>query len=81
MAFKTFIKKLTNFLKLALCEKGVPSSKRLVAMLVILCVLFCTCWSVANYGMTENNKTIIEYQIILVGALLGITSITSIWKK
>lgn len=81
MAFKTFIKKLTNFLKLALCEKGVPSSKRLVAMLVILCVLFCTCWSVTNYGMTENNKTIIEYQIILVGTLLGITSITSIWKK
>lgn len=81
MAFKTFIKKLTNFLKLALCEKGVPSSKRLVAMLVILCVLFCTCWSVTNNGMTENNKTIIEYQIILVGALLGITSITSIWKK
>ena len=39
MAFKTFIKKLTNFLKLALCEKGVPSSKRLVAMLVIIQVI------------------------------------------
>jgi hypothetical protein len=31
-------------------------------------------------GMTDNNRSVLEIEIITAGALLGITSVTSIWK-
>ena len=34
-----------------------------------------------KYGMTDNIKSVIETEILTAGGLLGITSVTNIWKK
>lgn len=65
----------------AFCENGIGSAKRILGALIIVGVMFCTIWSCVNYGMTDNNKSVVETEIITAGGLLGITSITNIWKK
>lgn len=80
MKFKTFINKSLTFLKEAFSENGNPSSKRLLGGIIICVVMFCTTWSIMTTGMTDNNRSVIEIEIITAGALLGITSVTSIWK-
>lgn len=74
------INKCFSYLGKAFSENGYPSSKRILAGLIIIVVLFCTTWSIIKYGMTDNNESIIQIEIITAGALLGVTSITSIWK-
>lgn len=81
MPFKEFISKTLTFIRLAFSEHGYPSSKRILAGLMLIVVLFCTAWSVCSAGMTENNRGIIEFEIVTAGALLGVTSITAIWKQ
>lgn len=65
----------------AFCENGVGSAKRIIGTIIIVGVMFCTIWSCINYGMTDNIKSVIETEIITAGGLLGITSITNIWRK
>jgi hypothetical protein len=65
----------------AFCENGTGSAKRIIGAIMIVGVMFCTIWSCVNYGMTDNNKSVIETEIITAGGLLGITSITNIWRK
>lgn len=74
-------KTVRNLLIEAFCENGVGSSKRIVGTFMIICVMFCTIWSCIEFGMTEPVKSVIETEIITAGALLGITSITNIWKR
>lgn len=65
----------------AFCENGVGSAKRILGALIITGVMFCTVWSCVKFGMTDNNKSVVETEIIVAGGLLGITSVTNIWKK
>lgn len=65
----------------AFSENGVGSAKRILGAIIIVGVMFCTVWSCVKYGMTSNNKSVIETEILTAGALLGITSITNMWKK
>lgn len=76
-----YIKKFITFIRLTLSENGQPSSKRCLAALIFCVVLFCTTHSIMKYGMTDNNKSVIEFEIVTAGALLGVTSVTSIWKN
>ena len=65
----------------AFCENGIGSAKRIIGAIIIIGVMFCTVWSCVNYGMIDNVKSVIETEIITAGGLLGITSITNIWRK
>ena len=65
----------------AFSENGVGSAKRIVGSFMIVCVMFCTIWSCIKFGMIEPVKSVIETEIITAGALLGITSVTNIWRK
>lgn len=80
MNFKGFIYKLLNFTRLAFSERGYPSSKRLFGGFIIICAMAYTGWSIWKDGMTENNKNVLETEIVIAGALLGVSSVTSIWK-
>ena len=70
----------TEFLRRAFSENNVPSAKRVIGGIMIIVVLFCTVWSCIKYGMTAHVTSVIETEIITAGALLGVSSVTSIWK-
>lgn len=65
----------------AFSENGIGSAKRIVGAFMIVCVMFCTIWSCVKFGMIEPVKDVLETEIITAGALLGITSVTNIWRK
>jgi len=65
----------------AFSENGIGSAKRIVGAFMIVCVMFCTIWSCVKFGMIEPVKSVIETEIITAGTLLGITSVTNIWRK
>ena len=73
--------KFTDFLRRAFSENNVPSAKRVVGGVMIVVVMFCTVWSCVKYGMTAHVTSVIETEIITAGALLGVSSVTSIWKE
>jgi hypothetical protein len=74
-------KNIKDILLGAFSENGVGSAKRIVGSFMILCVMFCTIWSCIKFGMIESVKSVIETEIITAGTLLGITSVTNIWRK
>ena len=65
----------------AFSENGVGSGKRIIGAFIVLGVMFCTVWACIHEGMTDNIKSVVETEIVTAGALLGITSVTNIWKK
>jgi hypothetical protein len=58
-----------------------PRQKRVLGGIIIIGVMFATIWSCCKEGMTENNKFIIETEIICATAMLGVSNITNIWKR
>ena len=61
-------------------SSGYLSSKRILGAIVLLACLTITIVQAAKEGMTDNIKDLFEVLIITSTALLGITSVTSIWK-
>ena len=61
-------------------ENGHLSSKRVLGAIVLLTCLICVVVQAAKEGVTDNLKELFEWLIITSTALLGITSITGIWK-
>ena len=62
-------------------SSGHLSSKRILGGIVLIsCLIFCIVQG-AREGMTDNIKDLFEILIITSTALLGITSVTSIWKN
>lgn len=80
-SLKNIIVKMLRFLALAFSENGSPSSKRIIGGIIMIVVMFCTTYSCVKAGMTENNKSIIEFEIITAGTLLGLSNVTDIWKN
>ena len=61
-------------------SSGHLSSKRILGGIVLIsCLIFCIVQG-AREGMTNNIKDLFEILIITSTTLLGITSVTSIWK-
>lgn len=61
-------------------ENGHLSSKRVLGAIVLLTCLICIIVQASKEGITDNLKELFEWLIITSTALLGITSITGIWK-
>lgn len=78
-----------NFWRSVFSEQGSPSSKRVLgAFMIIIClglIIFLAIMSALNAETPEeicpdNIKHLIELILILASSLLGISSITGIWK-
>ena len=61
--------------------EGRLSSKRVMGVVVLLVCLACTSWLVWSEGGTQVVENLLQTLMIMAAALLGISSITGIWKK
>lgn len=62
-------------------DSGYLSSKRVLGGIVLISCLIFTIVQAVREGMTDNIKDLFEILIITSTTLLGITSITNIWKN
>lgn len=62
-------------------DNGYLSSKRVLGGIVLMSCLIFTIVQAVREGMTDNLKDLFEWLIITSTALLGINSVTSIWKN
>lgn len=62
-------------------DSGYLSSKRVLGAIVLLTCLICVVVQAAKEGVTDNITTLFEWLIVTSTTLLGLTSITSIWKN
>lgn len=70
-----------EFWRTVFSEQGRPSSKRVLGGLMILVCLGLLVGFSVSEGCTDNVKDLIELILILASSLLGISSITGIWKN
>ena len=73
--------KTNNFKEIISGENGRLSSKRVMGVIVLVVCLICTIWLVYNEGGTQVVENLLQTLMIMAAALLGISSVTSIWKK
>jgi hypothetical protein len=69
-----------DFWRLVFCENGSPSSKRVMGAICLVVCLFCLVWLTIKEGGTRVVENIMQTLLIVSSALLGISSVTSIWK-
>lgn len=74
-------RKTNNFRELVSGENGILSSKRLMGVVILVICMICTCWLVYNEGGTQVVENLLQTLMIMAAALLGISSVTGIWKK
>lgn len=56
------------------------SSKRVIGTILILIVMICTIWLVHTEGGTDVVENLLQTAMIIAASLLGISSVTGIWK-
>lgn len=61
-------------------DNGFISSKRVVGIITLAVCLGCTIWLVISEGGTPVVENLLQTLMIMAAALLGISSITRIWK-
>ena len=62
-------------------ENGIVSSKRVMGIITLVMCLICVCWLVWSEGGTQVVENLLQTLMIMAAALLGISSITGIWRK
>ena len=75
------MKRNNNFREMISGENGVISSKRVMGVVVLTVCIICTCWLVWSEGGTAVVENLLQTLMIMAAALLGISSITGIWRK
>lgn len=75
------MKTTNNFRELVSGGNGMLSSKRVMGVVVLAVCVLCTCWLVYAEGGTQVVENLLQTLMIMAAALLGISSITGIWKK
>lgn len=73
--------KKNNFREMLSGANGVLSSKRVMGVITLLLCMGCTAWLVLTEGGTQVVENLLQTLMIMAAALLGISSITGIWKK
>ena len=61
-------------------ENGIGSSKRLVGSISMLVALGCIIYLTISEGCTNCVEGVLQVLIITACSLLGLSSVTSIWK-
>ena len=72
---------MREFIRLTLSEDGVPSAKRVVGFIGYLVALGCIITLTIRDGGTVVVQDLIQTLLITSTSLLGLYSITSIWKR
>ena len=62
-------------------ENGIGSSKRIVGTLAMLVALGCIIYLTITEGCTNCVEGLLQVLIITSCSLLGLSSVTSIWKS
>jgi hypothetical protein len=62
-------------------SNGILSSKRVMGVVVLSVCMLCTIWLVWSEGGTQVVENLLQTLMIMSAALLGISSVTGIWKK
>lgn len=70
-----------NFREIVSSDNGRLSSKRVTGVIVLTVCMLCTVWLVYAEGGTQVVENLLQTLMIMAAALLGISSITGIWKK
>ena len=70
-----------KFIRLTFSENGTPSAKRVVGFLGYLVALACIVALTIREGGTVIVQDLIQTLLITSTSLLGLYSITSIWKR
>lgn len=60
---------------------GQVSSKRVMGAITLVICMGCTIWLVISEGGTSVVENLLQTLMIMAAALLGISSVTGIWKK
>ncbi len=61
-------------------EEGYASSKRIIGAIIIFIALGCIIWLTVTEGGTNVVEDLLSTALFIGGTLLGISSITGIWK-
>ena len=70
-----------QFKEIFCASNGYLSSKRVLGAIVLLGCLGVVIGEAIVEGITDNIKSLLEVLIITSTALLGITTVTNIWKQ
>jgi len=72
---------MRKFLREVFSENGVGSSKRILGTLMLIVCLVCVVYLVFSEGGTSVVENILITTTAVGAGLLGLSSVTSIWKK
>ena len=75
------MKTVRQFWREMFSENGVGSSKRLVGSIAMLTSLGCIVYLTLTEGCTSCVEGLLQVLIITACSLLGLSSVTSIWKN
>lgn len=75
------MKQNNNFREMISGANGIISSKRVMGVIVLTVCMICTCWLVWSEGGTAVVENLLQTLMIMAAALLGISSITGIWRS
>lgn len=70
-----------DFLSRALSATGDISAKRLTGFLLIIACIVCMIWLTVSEGGTMVVESLLQTSIITGCSLLGLSSVTGIWRK
>lgn len=68
------------FKQLVSGANGIVSSKRVMGMLVLVVCLICMIYLVVSEGGSGVVENLLQTAMVMAASLLGISSVTSIWK-
>ena len=72
---------MRKFLREVFSENGVGSSKRILGTLMLIVCLVCVVYLVFSEGGTSVVENILITTTAVGAGLLGLSSVTGIWKK
>ena len=72
---------MKNFFQSLLSPTGEISSKRFMGMLALTTSLCCIVYLTIIEGGTNTVENLLETTLIVSSSLLGISSVTNIWKN
>lgn len=73
--------KSNNFREMVSNSNGILSSKRVMGVIILTVCMLCTVWLVYNEGGTQVVENLLQTLMIMAATLLGISSVTGIWKN
>lgn len=73
--------KHNNFREMVSGSNGILSSKRVMGVIILIVCMLCTIWLVYSEGGTQVVENLLQTLMVMAAALLGISSVTGIWKN